>query len=197
MKMENKQIVYHIVTRKRMKVGQVIDFSDNQKNNLYRFFFEKEQLNSRGDDFVHIFQNQYTNEGVNLSKEDAEVGLNYLDQTTRAIRETIAEMVRLEEFPQHPSRLSCLYATRSLEQALKWVELFNSYNRQILQLVKLRVDGKTFEGDASHLPKEDGISFAKKIEQARAYWQGNVISELPEMLVDGKIEVVEILEEYE
>lgn len=195
--MENKQIVYHIVTRKRMKVGQVIDFSDNQKNNLYRFFFEKEQLNSRGDDFVHIFQNQYTNEGVNLSKEDAEVGLNYLDQTTRAIRETIAEMVRLEEFPQHPSRLSCLYATRSLEQALKWVELFNSYNRQILQLVKLRVDGKTFEGDARYLPKEDGISFAKKIEQARAYWQGNVISELPEMLVDGKIEVVEILEEYE
>ena len=195
--MENKQIVYHIVTRKRMKVGQVIDFSDNQKNILYRFFFEKEQLNSKGEDFVQIFQNEYTNEGLNLTKEDAEVGLKYLDQTTRAIRETIAEMVRLEEFPQHPSRLSCLYATRSLEQALKWVELFNSFNRQILQLVKLRVDGKTFEGDASLLPKEDGISFAKKIEQARAYWQGNVISELPEMLVDGKIEVVEILEEYE
>ncbi|MER2262016.1 MAG: DUF2441 domain-containing protein [Psychrobacillus sp.] len=197
MKMENKQIVYHIVTRKRMKVGQVIDFSDNQKNTLYRFFFEREQINSKGEDFVQIFQNQYTHEGVNLTKEDAEVGLNYLDQTTRAIRETIAEMVRLEEFPQHPSRLSCLYATRSLEQALKWVDLFNSYSRQILQLVKLRVDGKTFEGDASLLPKEDGVPFARKIEQSREYWKGNIISGLPEMLVDGKIEVVEILEEYE
>lgn len=47
------------------------------------------------------------------------------------------------------------------------------------------------------MPKEDGVPFAKKIEQAREYWQGNVNSGLPEMLVDGKIEVVEILEEYE
>ncbi len=194
---ENELVVYHIVTRNKMRVGQIIDFSENQKNTLYHFFFEKEQLNSKGEDFVQIFQNQYTNEGVNLTKEDAEVGHKYLDQTTRAIRETIVEMVRLEEYPNYPSRLSCLYATKSLEDALKWVDLFNSYNRQVLQLVKLRVDGKTFEGDASFLPKEDGISFAKKIEQAREYWQGNVISGLPEMLVDGKIEVVEILEEYE
>ena len=194
---KNELVVYHIVTRNKMRVGQIIDFSENQKNTLYHFFFEKEQLNSKGEDFVQIFQNQYTNEGVNLTKEDAEVGLKYLDQTTRAIRETIVEMVRLEEYPNYPSRLSCLYATKSLEDALKWADLFNSYNRQVLQLVKLRVDGKTFEGDASFLPKEDGISFAKKIEQAREYWQGNVISGLPEMLVDGKIEVVEILEEYE
>ena len=194
---ENELVVYHIVTRNKMRVGQIIDFSENQKNTLYHFFFEKEQLNSKGEDFVQIFQNQYTNEGVNLTKEDAEVGHKYLDQTTRAIRETILEMVRLEEDPNYPSRLSCLYATKSLEDALKWADLFNSYNRQVLQLVKLRVDGKTFEGDASFLPKEDGISFAKKIEQAREYWQGNVISGLPEMLVDGKIEVVEILEEYE
>ncbi|WP_342559708.1 DUF2441 domain-containing protein [Psychrobacillus sp. FSL W7-1457] len=194
---ENELVVYHIVTRNKMRVGQIIDFSENQKNTLYHFFFEKEQLNSKGEDFVQIFQNQYTNEGVNLTKEEAEVGLKYLDQTTRAIRETIVEMVRLEEYPNYPSRLSCLYATKSLEDALKWVDLFNSYNRQVLQLVKLRVDGKTFEGDASHLPKEDGVPFAKKIEQAREYWQGNVNSGLPEMLVDGKIEVVEILEEYE
>ncbi|MCM3357696.1 DUF2441 domain-containing protein [Psychrobacillus sp. MER TA 171] len=194
---KNELVVYHIVTRNKMRVGQIIDFSENQKNTLYHFFFEKEQLNSKGEDFVRIFQNQYTNEGVNLTKEDAEVGLKYLDQTTRAIRETIVEMVRLEEYPNYPSRLSCLYATKSLEDALKWVDLFNSYNRQVLQLVKLRVFGKSFEGDASFLPKEDGISFAKKIEQAREYWKGNVISGLPEMLVDGKIEVVEILEEYE
>lgn len=146
---------------------------------------------------VRIFQNEYTSQGLKLTKENAEVGLKYLDQTTRAIRETIVEMVRLEEYPNYPSRLSCLYATKNLEQALKWVDLFNSYNRHVLQLVALRVDGKSFEGDASLLPKEDGAPFARKIEQARAYWQGNVGNGLPEMLVDGKIEVVEILEEYE
>lgn len=193
---ENGLIVYHIVTRKKMKVGQIINFEENQRNTLYRFFFEREHLNSKGEDFIKIFQNQFTDEGLKLTKEDAEVGRRYIDQTTRAIRETLAEMVRLEEYPDYPSRLSCLYATNNFEDALKWVEIFNSYNRQVLQLVSLRVFGKSFVGDASLLPKEDGASFSRKIEQARDYWKGNVKSELPELLVDGKIEVVEIIKEY-
>ena len=193
---ENGLIVYHIVTRKKMKVGQIINFEKNQRNTLYRFFFEREHLNSKGEDFIKIFQNQFTDEGLKLTKEDAEVGRQYIDQTIRAIRETVTEMVRLEEYPDYPSRLSCLYATKNFEDALKWVEIFNSYNRQVLQLVSLRVFGKSFEGDASLLPKEDGASFSRKIEQARDYWKGNVKSELPELLVDGKIEVVEIIKEY-
>ncbi|MEK3975773.1 DUF2441 domain-containing protein [Psychrobacillus sp. FSL K6-1267] len=193
---ENGLIVYHIVTRKKMKVGQIINFEENQRNTLYRFFFEREHLNSKGEDFIKIFQNQFTDEGLKLTKEDSEVGRQYFDQTTRAIRETVAEMVRLEEYPDYPSRLSCLYATKNFEDALKWVEIFNSYNRQVLQLVSLRVFGKSFEGDASLLPKEDGASFSRKIEQARDYWKGNVKSELPELLVDGKIEVIEIIKEY-
>lgn len=193
---ENGLIVYHIVTRKKMKVGQIINFEKNQRNTLYRFFFEREHLNSKGEDFIKIFQNQFTDEGLKLTKEDSEVGRQYFDQTTRAIRETVAEMVRLEEYPDYPSRLSGLYATKNFEDALKWVEIFNSYNRQVLQLVSLRVFGKSFEGDASLLPKEDGASFSSKIEQARDYWKGNVKSELPELLVDGKIEVIEIIKEY-
>lgn len=193
---ENGLIVYHIVTRKKMKVGQIVNFEENQRNTLYRFFFEREHLNSKAEDFIEIFQNQFTVEGLKLTKEDAEVGRQYFDQTIRAIRETVTEMVRLEEYPDYPSRLSCLYATKNFEDALKWVEIFNSYNRQVLQLVSLRVFGKSFEGDASLLPKEDGASFSRKIEQARDYWKGNVKSELPELLVDGKIEVVEIIKEY-
>ncbi len=142
---ENGLIVYHIVTRKKMKVGQIINFEENQRNTLYRFFFEREHLNSKGEDFIKIFQNQFTDEGLKLTKEDAEVGRQYFDQTIRAIRETVTEMVRLEEYPDYPSRLSCLYATKNFEDALKWVEIFNSYNRQVLQLVSLRVFGKSFE----------------------------------------------------
>ena len=46
--------------------------------------------------------------------------MNYMDQTIRAIRETIVEMIRLQEYPNYPSRLSCLYAAKSYEDALKW-----------------------------------------------------------------------------
>lgn len=188
--------VYHIVTRKKMSLKQIINFDKNQKNTLYHFFFEREQLNSKGEDFIRILQDHYTNEGLSMNKEDAKVVIKYADQTIRAIREVIVELIRLREFPEYPSRLSCLYAAKSYEDVLKWKELFDSYNRNILQIVKLRVNGNYFEGDGNLLPKEDGVPFAQKIEQAREYWQGNVKNELPELLINGKIEVVEIIDEF-
>ena len=55
-----------------------------------------------------------------LDAEDAQVAIRYSDITGRAIREVILEMVRLQEFLDRPSRLSCLYAARNIEEALKW-----------------------------------------------------------------------------
>lgn len=189
-------IVYHIVTRTKMEIGQTITFDKNNHNTLFRFFFEQEQLNAKGDDFFRILNDNYTDEGLNLNKEDAEIAFKYAHQTIRAIRETITEMVRQEEYPEYPSRLSCLYATKSYEEALKWKEVFDSYNRKVLQIVKLHVNGRSFEGDGNLLPKEDGAPFSKKIEQARTYWKGNPNNSLPELLVNGRIEVVEIVEDF-
>lgn len=188
--------VYHIVTRKKMNLGQIINFDNQQKNTLYSFFFEREQLNSKGKDFIQILQGHYTNSGLNLNKENADVAIKYADQTIRAIREMIVEMVRLQEFPEYPSRMSCLYATKDYEDVLKWKEVFDSYNRKVLQIVKLRVVGNSFEGDGNLLPKNDAISFSRKIDQAREYWLGNVKNELPEILIDGKIEVIEVIDDF-
>jgi hypothetical protein len=188
--------VYHIVTRKKMDIGQIISFDKNKKNTLYHFFFEKEQMNSKGEDFNQILYGHYTNDGLKMDRENADVAIRYVGQTIRAIREVIVEMVRLQDNPEYPSRLSCLYAAKSYEDALQWKELFDSYHRKVLQIVKLRVIGNIFEGDGNLLPKEDGISFSRKIEQAREYWKGNLNNELPELLINGKIEVVEIIDEF-
>ncbi len=153
-------------------------------------------MNSKGEDFIQILYSHYTNEGLNLNKENAEVAVKYVSQTIRAIREVVVEMVRLDLYPEYPSRLSCLYAAKSYEDALKWKELFDSYNRKVLQIVKLRVIGNSFEGDGKLLPKEDGLPFTQKIEQAREYWKGNVKNELPELLINGKIEVIEIINDF-
>ncbi|WP_419962382.1 DUF2441 domain-containing protein [Psychrobacillus sp. BM2] len=193
---ENELYVYHIVTRNKMSLGQIISFDKNQRNTLFSFFFEREQLNSKGEDFFRILQEHYSNEGLCLNKENADVVIKYADQTIRAIREVIVEMVRLQEYPEYPSRMSCLYATKNYEDLSKWKALFDSYNRKVLQIVKLRVIGNSFEGDGNLLPKEDGVPFSQKIEQARQYWQGNVKNELPELLIDGKIEVVEVIDDF-
>lgn len=188
--------VYHIVTRKKMKIGQSIQFNKNQTNTLFHFFFEREHLNSSGEDSIQILKEHYTNEELHIKNENATVVMNYMDQTIRAVRETIVEMVRLQEYPDYPSRLSCLYAAKSYEDALKWKALFDSYNREVLQIVKLRVIGSSFEGDGNLLPKEDAIPFSQKMEQARKYWKGNVNNELPELLINGEIEVVEIIDDF-
>ncbi len=192
----NELYAYHLVTRNKMTLGQVIHFDMDQKNTLYRFFFEREQLNAKGEDFIQILYGHYTNKGLNLSKENAEVAIQYVGQTIRAIREIIVEMIRLQEHPEYPSRLSCLYAAKSYEDALKWKEVFDTYNRNVLQMVKLRVMGSCFEGDGNLLPKEDGAPFSQKIEQAREYWKGNVKGELTELLINGEIEVVEIIHDF-
>ncbi|ATI52712.1 DUF2441 domain-containing protein [Bacillus cereus group sp. BfR-BA-01445] len=188
--------VYHIVTRKKMKIGQSIQFNKNQTNTLFHFFFERKHLNSSGEDSIQILKEHYINEELHIKNENATVVMNYMDQTIRAIRETIMEMVRLQEYPDYPSRLSCLYAAKSYEDALKWKALFDSYNREVLQIVKLRVIGSSFEGDGNLLPKEDAIPFSQKMEQAREYWKGNVNNELPELLINGEIEVVEIIDDF-
>lgn len=193
---EKEFYVYHIVTNKIMSLGQVIHFDENQPNTLYRFFFEKEKLNSAGEDFIQILYSHYTKDGLNLNQENTKVAIDYVGQTIRAIREVIVEMVRLQEHPEYPSRLSCLYASKSYEDALKWKELFDSFNRKVLQIVKLRVIGNCFEGDGTLLPKEDGVPFSRKIEQAREYWKGNINNELPELLINGKIEVAEIIDDF-
>jgi len=66
---EKERIVYHIVTRNKMKVGQIMNFDKEQKNTLYRFFFETEKRNSKGEDFTQILSGHYTNDGINLTKK--------------------------------------------------------------------------------------------------------------------------------
>lgn len=61
---ENELVVYHIVTRNKMRVGQIIDFSENQKNTLYHFFFEKEQLNSKEKTLFKFFKTNIQMKGL-------------------------------------------------------------------------------------------------------------------------------------
>ena len=38
---------------------------------------------------------------------------------------------------------------KAMKMLLKWKALFDSYNREALQIVKLRVIGSSFEGDGN------------------------------------------------
>ncbi len=181
---------YHLVTRKPMYKGQVIDFSNGEHNRLYTFWMEREERTEDGRDVFDVL-----NDGD--AKENTKVVSSYVFGQSRAVRETIAELVRVKSFPDLPSRFSCLYVCKTLEETMKWKENFESYNREVLQIVKLKTDKPAFTGDASLLPKVNGESFDKKLQQAYQYWSGETNGDMEETLISGKIEVVDIIEDYQ
>lgn len=182
---------YHLVTRKPMYKGQIIDFSNGEHNRLYEFWMKREERTEEGKDTFDILS------GQDVREQDMSVVSTYVFCQSRAVRETIAELVRVKDFSHLPSRFSCLYVCKTLEEIKKWKENFESYNRTVLQVVKLRTNKPAFTGDATLLPKVNGESFDKKIQQAYQYWSGESCGEMTETLISGKIEVVEIVEDYQ
>jgi hypothetical protein len=65
-----------------------------------------------------------------------------------ALRELALEQVRVKKHPNFPSRMACLYVSKTLEDAEKWFEYFVSLGRPTFQIVKLKVNGNVFYGDA-------------------------------------------------
>ena len=195
--MKEEKEFYHLVTNRPMKKGQIISFMEANKNQLYKFFFEKEFMNRENKAVNRIVSDNITDKGLILNPEDSSIVNRYLNNSSRSIRETITEMIRIQEFPEYPSRLSCLYVARNYEELLVWKKLFESYNRKILQIVRLKTNGNYFIGDANYLPDLETISFDKKIQQARRYWKGYSDDILPEVLIDGNIEVLEIIHDFE
>lgn len=191
--MAKMQEYYHIVTKEPFSIGQRITFDASTKNNLYNFFFKKEFRSQNGKDAYEIIGDGKCEDGLIINKSDANVILKYNDITIRAIRESILEMVRLEQFPEYPSRLNCLYVSRKYEDIMEWKNIFESYKRNIVQIVKIKANGNYFEGDGDLLPKEDAVSFESKIRQAKEYWGNKNEIALSEILVDGEIEIVEII----
>ena len=176
-------VFYHVVTDKPMYLGQEIIFDNNHHSGVYNRVYE---LKNKVDDI-------YTN-------PDKYEGTEFDHHLKVALRELALEEVRQEKYPQYPSRLSSLYVSNTLDEANKWYDLFIELGRPTYQIVKVEVDGNVYVGDA-HNCFEGTISKSKNLEMAEYYWSSktNFKGKEPivEILVDGKIKVVEIVRENE
>ena len=68
-------------------------------------------------------------------------------------------------------------------------------NLKPLQIVKLRVHGNIFKSEGN-LMTRNTLSMNSKLKMAHEYWKGVKNHVEPEILVDGDIEVVEIIKEF-
>ena len=118
--------------------------------------------------------------------------------TSVALRKLALEEVGRKKYPSYPSRMSCLYVSKTLEEAEEWGKFFARIGRPTYHIVKLEIEGNCFIGDATkcfagQLEKQENLRLAE------LYWENKSDnkeqSAVDEMLVDGRITVIEIVKE--
>ncbi len=173
--------VYHVVTDRPMHIGQHIVFDDKNHSGVYSRVMSK--LPVVNDIYSH--PDQY----------DAEK----LEHHTRvALRELALEKIRKRDYPQYPSRMGSLFVSDNIEDSKMWAKLFVDWGRPTYAIVKLRVVGNIFAGDANNC-FDATTNEHENLLLAERYWKNlpNLQGKPPikEILVNGDIEVIEILKE--
>ena len=177
---ENEEFyVYHVVTERELKVGQHIFFDGENLNGVGKRVNEKKEI------VEDIYKNP---QAYKIEKLE--------HHTKVALRELALEKVRKEKFSNYPSRMSCLYVSDNYENAETWSSFFVEWKRPTFSIVRLKVKGRKFIGDAFNC-FEATTNEEENCALAENYWlnKPNPLNKPPlhEFLVDGEIEVVEIL----
>mgnify|MGYP000810796244 FL=1 len=108
------------------------------------------------------------------------------------------EKVRKEKYPQYPSRMAALYVSKTYEEAERWADYFARLGRPTYSVAKIEVNGRLYHGDA-YKCFDGTVSEEENLRQAEIYWLNGPNEDgrepIVEVLVDGEIEVVEIMKE--
>lgn len=109
--------------------------------------------------------------------------LKITDQLTAALiaKEHIFECSRLKFFPDAPSRLTCNFLFKSIEDASKWKESTNRYLDIIYEVECLDSSKSNFEAKVFAHPVRSNASAAEVEKVALRYWNGEG---------DGPIEIL-------
>lgn len=174
-------IAYHVVTDRPMTVGQKILFDENHHSGVYQRVQDKLEA-------VHQI----------YADPDAYCAETLEHHTAVALRELAMEEIRLKKYPHYPSRMSCLYVSETLEEAQKWAAFFAKSGRPTYAIVKLRIDGHCFAGDASRCFRGTPDK-QLNLHLAEQYWNPQAAPQqsnpVTEWLAEGQITVLEIIQE--
>lgn len=104
-------------------------------------------------------------------------------------RERVLEDVRVELYPELPSRMRSLWLCDK-ENLDYW---YNHFSNREYRVLKMVLEGNLSKHDATHI-EGNPRSLIKLREDAKRYWSGEIIdSNKTEYLFEGKAKVVEIL----
>ena len=186
------EIYYHINTGQRLQVGNTLIIGE-KFNNFYYEIYNTEHLKDEKDANEHLI-NMRKEQNLILNNDTSNLIFQTVNDDAMITRELMFEEVRKEEYTDLPSRLKCLYVCKTKKEMNDWINIFNRTNKKNFQLLKLKLTGKIFVGDASFILRQN-ISLNRKKEQAKMYWSGKKKNNINEYLFVGTAVVEEVLNE--
>lgn len=131
-----------------------------------------------------------TENKYNPFRNSYEIGTCSIESYWRFTKELAIEQTRMQINRDLPSRWHCIWL--SDEEHLPYWE--KEVHNKSYQIVKLKLNGKLFAGDAHWVEKQPS-PLAKVREYANHYWNGDIFRPgKKEYLFEGVAEVIEIVE---
>lgn len=174
-----------------LNVGDVIETASRSCNPFYKrtldfvYSISVDNNEIRLLEFLNLFKS--STKAPNQLTRDMHI---VLDDYIKVIREMEFENVRREAFPFRPSRTRCVWLASDFESAKSWLPRLE--DRRNARILRVRVDSEPFATNEAYLQR-DAHSIEETRDYARQYWEGVPHSRgRTELLVEGKIEVVEV-----
>lgn len=196
------KIMYHINNSKNRSdiwvPGKVIDNTEDYISDFWTYglnFSSKVHTVENNDVAFYKVINHYLEE-----TQDEETYIRMLKQASIFLREYsivqreyLLEVVRIEKYPNLPSRKNCIYLCdkKQLEFWKKELEV----KKNNLGIFEVSATGNLFKSSDKLLP-DDGDSINNIIDQANAYWNPNlndIDDEKAEYLFKGKLLILKKL----
>ena len=188
------EIYYHIHSQSQLgqdlQVGDTLEIGQ-KFNNFYYEIYNIEHLENGKDANQHLVDMK-KEENLELNNDTANLIFKTINDNAMITRELMFEEVRKELNINLPSRLKCLYVCKTKREVKDWINIFSRTNKKDFQILKLKLTGDIFIGDASFILRQN-ISLNRKKEQAKMYWSGEKKDNINEYLFIGTAVVEDIL----
>ena len=186
-----KFIIIFIPSHSSVKqVGDTLEIGQ-KFNNFYYEIYNIEHLENGKDANQHLVDMK-KEENLELNNDTANLIFKTINDNAMITRELMFEEVRKELNINLPSRLKCLYVCKTKREIKDWINIFSRTNKKDFQILKLKLTGDIFIGDASFILRQN-ISLNRKKEQAKMYWSGEKKDNINEYLFIGTAVVEDIL----
>jgi len=108
-------------------------------------------------------------------------------------RELIWESIRVEHFPERPSRQKCLWLSQG-EKNLNYWKSQVVEDQNLRRIFRVEIDGITHEASNEHL-MNDNLPYQEALDMSHRYWRGDISNPIAkEILFEGQMRVIERVE---